>query len=630
MSAPQAIAERAPAPQDRGRGDAPQDGDGFDLAALDADPRAKDRAGRAAMRELLRPVSGTLMLGRVLSGLSAVLAVAPYVALVDLGAQLLTAWNAGEAPDSARLMLTVNILLATFLGRLVLYFLALGITHFADARLGTILRDRIVATLAHAPLSWFSSTNSGRVRKVIQDDTRTLHTLVAHAPVETTSATVMPLALFAYAMYVDWRLGLLAVATFPLYAILQAYSMRDMATKTAEMDTRLSKVSAMMVEFVSGITVVKAFGRVGRAHESYATAAKEFTDFYLAWCEPLLKGSALSTSAISAPVLLLVNLGGGAAMVGAGWVSPVDVLACSLIALVLPASIEVVGTGQWAYQMASASALRLTKLLDLPLLPEPDADAETPQSHDIGFDHVSFAYGQVKAVDDVTLTLPSGSITALIGPSGSGKSTLATLVARFADPDSGTVTIGGVDLRRIPTAELYRQVAFVLQNPQLLRMSIRDNIRLARPDATDEQVREAARAARIDDVVTALPDGYDTVLGAGTNLSGGETQRIAIARAILADAPILLLDEATAFVDPESEAEIQRALDRLVKGRTVLVIAHRPASVIGADRIVVMERGRVVAQGTHRELAEEPHYRSLWAHTTGSDAPLTHTEENRS
>lgn len=594
------------------------------------DPKAKDRASREAMARLTGPVRGTMWAARIMAALSAVLAIAPYVALVHLGGILLTAWSAGVAPDRDKVMLTVNVLIGTFCGRLMLYFVALALTHFADARLGASIRSDIVSSLARAPLAWFTSTNSGRVRKALQDDTHTIHMLVAHAPVETTCAVVMPIALFVYALIVDWRLGLLTIATFPIYAVLYAWSMRGMAVKTAEMDTKLAKVSATMVEFVSGITVVKAFGRVGRAHESYATAAKEFTDFYLAWCEPLLKGSALSTSAISAPVLLLVNLGGGAAMVGAGWVSPVDVLACSLIALVLPASIEVVGTGQWAYQMASASALRLTKLLDLPLLPEPDADAETPQSHDIGFDHVSFAYGQVKAVDDVTLTLPSGSITALIGPSGSGKSTLATLVARFADPDSGTVTIGGVDLRRIPTAELYRQVAFVLQNPQLLRMSIRDNIRLARPDATDEQVREAARAARIDDVVTALPDGYDTVLGAGTNLSGGETQRIAIARAILADAPILLLDEATAFVDPESEAEIQRALDRLVKGRTVLVIAHRPASVIGADRIVVMERGRVVAQGTHRELAEEPHYRSLWAHTTGSDAPLTHTEENRS
>lgn len=620
MSAPQAIAERAPVPQDREGGDAPEVGDGFDLAALDADPRAKDRAGRAAMRELLRPVSGTLMLGRVLSGLSAVLAVAPYVALVDLGAQLLTAWNAGEAPDSARLMLTVNILLATFLGRLVLYFLALGITHFADARLGTILRDRIVATLAHAPLSWFSSTNSGRVRKVIQDDTRTLHTLVAHAPVETTSATVMPLALFAYAMYVDWRLGLLAVATFPLYAILQAYSMRDMATKTAEMDTRLSKVSAMMVEFVSGITVVKAFGQVGKAHRSYSRAADEFADFYLAWVSPLMRGSALSMAVVAPSVLLLVNLAGGAAMVGAGWVGPADVVTTALIALVLPASVEVIGTSSWAYQLAGASALRIVDILRTPVLAAPAGQVGLAR-HDVRFDHVRYSYGDTLAVDDVSLVLKEGTTTALIGPSGSGKSTLATLVARFDDPDAGSVSIGGVDLRSLPTAQLYRTVAFVLQDPQLLRISVRDNIALGRPDASEEDIRAAAREAQIDDFIMTLPQGYDTVLGDDTSLSGGQAQRIAIARALVVDAPILLLDEATAFTDPESEAEIQRALDRLVEGRTVLVIAHRPASVIGADRIVVLDRGRVVASGTHAELAGEPHYEALWDQTSPGARP---------
>ena len=230
-----------------------------------------------------------------------------------------------------------------------------------------------------------------------------------------------------------------------------------------------------------------------------------------------------------------------------------------------------------------------------------------PASDEVRFENVSYSYGDTLAADDVTLTLPAGSVTALIGPSGSGKSTLATMVARFQDPDAGRVTLGGVDLRRIPTAELYRRVAFVLQDPQLMRMSIRENIALARPDASEQEIREAAAAARIADEIEALDQGYDTVVGIDTELSGGQKQRVAIARALLADAPVLILEEATAFTDPESEAEIQAALTRLARGRTVLVIAHRPASIIDADQIVVLDRGRVVAQGTHHDRTKGRH-----------------------
>lgn len=219
-------------------------------------------------------------------------------------------------------------------------------------------------------------------------------------------------------------------------------------------------------------------------------------------------------------------------------------------------------------------------------------------------------------------------MTALLGPSGSGKSTLATLIARFADPDSGSIRLGGVDLRQLTEETLYSHVSFVLQDTQLLRATIRDNIALGRPGASIDEVREAARMARIDDFVMSLPEGYDTVIGTDTSLSGGQEQRIAIARALLVDAPVLLLDEATAFADPESEAEIQQALTTLVKGRTVLVIAHRPAAIRGAHRIVVMERGRIQAVGSHEELLDEPHYRAL-LHQSGELRTASAEEDHR-
>ena len=608
--------EAGPAPGDGPAGPTPAP---VDEAAAGAARR--QRQGTAALRRLTRPVAGALMAARILAGVSAVLAIAPYLALVQLGGVLLESWQAGQLPDADRVQTILMVLIGTFLARLTLYYIALLVSHFADMKLGAVLRRDILTVLGRAPLAWFSATSSGRVRHAVQDDTRTLHTLVAHQPVEATVAVVMPVALLAYAFVVDWRLGLLSIGTMPIYAGLYANSMRGMGVKTAEMNVRLARISSTMVEFVSGITVVKAFGRVGEAHDRYLRANREFGEFYLAWVGPLLRSSAIAMSFIAPPVLLLVNLGGGAAMVAAGWVTPAEVLSTTLIALVLPSTLTTLGTTSWAYQMAGGAALRLAELLDTPTITEP-AEPSIPDGHDVDFEHVSFSYGEVLAADDVSLHLAEGTVTALIGPSGSGKSTIATLLARFAEPDTGQVLLGGVDLRQIGRDELYRRVAFVLQDPQLLRASVRDNIALARPEATEDEIETAARAARIHDEILALPDGYATVLGDETSLSGGQAQRIAIARALLTDAPVLILDEATAFTDPESEALIQEALDRLVVGRTVLVIAHRPASVRGAGRIVVLDRGRVVAQGTHAGLAEEPHYRALWE-VTSAGAPST-------
>lgn len=572
---------------------------------------AERKAGATALREVLAPVRGSLLAGRLLAALSGVLAIAPYIALVQLGVLLLDAAASGTPVDADRARFIVRILVGTFFARLGLHFLALGITHFADIRVGHHIRNRMIERLATTPLSWFTGTNSGRVRKALHDDIGQVHTLIAHQPVETTAAVVTPLALVVYAFVVDWRLGLLTIATVPLYAAAMAWMMRDMGEKTVQMDARLARVSATMVEFVTGITVVKAFGQVGRAHRNYQESADEFSRFYLAWVTPMLRGSSLANATIAVPVLLLVNLGGGAAMVAAGWVQPADVLATTLIALVLPHSIDILGNSTWAYQMAGAAAKRITDTLDTPALATTQSPAQ-PTDGEVVYHEVSYAYGENLAVDQVSLRLRPGTVTALIGPSGSGKSTLATLLARFDDPDQGSITLGGIDLRDLSPEVLYRKVAFVLQSPQLLRISLRDNIALGRPQATDKEIREAAREAQILDTIEALPDGFDTIYGPDRGLSGGQAQRIAIARAILIDAPVLILDEATAFADPESEADIQRALTGLVQGRTVLVIAHRPESIVGADQIVVLEQGRVIAHGTHEELRDHPRYARLW------------------
>ena len=574
----------------------------------------RSREGQAAIARLGAPIRIRLRIGQVLVLLSAVLAVAPYIALVQLGDILLDAYRAGVSPDSQRVHSAVMVLVSAYSARLLLYFMALLITHLADLSLRDRLRRDIVERISHAPLAWFTESTSGRIRKAVQDDTTTVHTVIAHGPVERLNAIVTPLALLICAFWIDWRLALLALSTLILYVLTYSASLRGMNEKTVEMDRKLAAVSSSMVEFVSGIGVVKAFGRVGRAHSAYLTAADEFSSFYRAWAMPLVTVTCLSFTWVSIPVLLLVNLGGGALLMHAGTVTLPQVLTTTLIALVLPGALTTVASISWSYQLAGAAALRLCEVLDTPVLPISDSP-ERPQSARVEIEHVSFSYGDTLAVDDASLILEPGTVTALLGPSGSGKSTLATLIARFADPDAGAVRIGGVDLRDMDEDTLYSTASFILQDAQLLGTTVRENISLGRPDADLEQVRAAARVARIDEEIMALPDGYDTVLGQDTGLSGGQEQRIAIARAILLNTPVILLDEATAMADPESEAEIQEALSALVEDRTVLVIAHRPAAVRGAHRIAVMDRGRIVACGSHDDLLDEPHYRALLRQT---------------
>ncbi|WP_311376969.1 ABC transporter ATP-binding protein [Actinobaculum massiliense] len=588
-----------------------------DQSAQVAEGKPADRdkekavAGQAAIRRLTKPIRGRILVAQILTIISGILAIAPYIALVELG-RVLTDAGSLSAVDTDQVWTIIAILTGAFSLRLLLYFIALLVTHFSDLKLRDILRRGIIERLAKAPLSWFTESNSGIVRKAVQDDTTTVHTVIAHGPIDKLNAVVSPVALVIYAFVIDWRLGLLSIATIPLYVGTYAVTMRDMPEKTAEMDTKLQKVSATMVEFVSGISVVKAFGRVGEAHGNYIKAANEFSQFYRAWCMPLVTISCLSFTWVSIPILLLVNLGGGALLVSTGAVTVAEVLTTTLIAIVVPGTIQTVSAIAWSYQLAGGAAMRICSILDVENLETP-ARGKKPNGTGVEIENVHFSYGDTHALRGVSLQLQPRTITALLGPSGSGKSTLATLIARFQDPDQGSVKTGGVDVREMDQETLYRTVSFVLQDAQLLSTSVRANIALGKPEASLEEVRAAARAAQIDDYIMSLPDGYDTVLGQDTGLSGGQQQRIAIARALLIDAPILLLDEATAFADPESETEIQEALNVLVKGRTVLVIAHRPRSIRGVDQIAVMDHGEVTAVGTHKQLLDEPHYRALLA-----------------
>ncbi|GAA2587452.1 ABC transporter ATP-binding protein [Actinomadura fulvescens] len=574
-------------------------------------PTAGDGDQREAARALRRvrsPVAGRIRLACVLSALGALAGLAPFAGLAELADALLA-----TPPDRDRVTLVAVLIVLGLLLRGAFMSAALTITHVADVRLQAILRRRMIAHLGRVPLGWFARNSSGRLRKTAMGDVDALHQLVAHQAVELTAAVVTPLGALTYLLILDWRLALLAVATLPLYAGAYAWMERGSNEALGKMDESSARLGAAVVEFVSGIAVVKAFGQARKAHAAYRQAAAEYTDFFADWVRPMTRVEALAGLVVSAPVVGLVTIAGGAWFVDRGWVTPGEALAGVLLACVIPVAIEPVGFGVLNRRAAAAAAVRIQRLLDVAPLPVP-VSPRRPAGHRVDYDDVRFAYDGHDVLHGVSFACEPGAVTALVGPSGSGKSTLATLLPRFHDVTAGAIRVGGVDVRHIDPAELYRHIGFVLQDVQLLNDSIRGNVALGRPEATDAEIHEACRAAQIHDRIMALPRGYDSVAGQDALLSGGEAQRVGIARALLADTPVLVLDEATAFADPESEAAIQDALSRLAGGRTVLVIAHRLSTITGADRIVVLDRGRVVETGTHTELLDaRGHYARMWA-----------------
>lgn len=591
-------AQPTPTSQDRHRAG--------DVAAA----RAAAVKDKASLRALLAPVRGRTAVAQVLQLIASAATIVPFVGIVELGRYLL----AGGPVDASRVWGLVIVLIGGGLSvRTLAGGLALTLTHQADVELQGRLRRRLVDTLGRVPLGWFGDNSSGEVRKAVQHDVGELHYLVAHAAVEKTGALATPLFGLAYCFHLNWRLGLLAIGTIPVYLVVYAVLMRGAMARMGQMNQGIAAISATIVEFIAGVSVVKTFGEAGKAHKRFAAAADEFNDGYAAFAGPMVRLRAVSSVFVEAPVVLLVNLAGGYWFIHNGWVSPIEVLGTTLVAVTIPTAVLAVGYSAATQKQAMAAAGRLTALLNTAKLPVAGLP-KVPQDNSIEFDAVQFSYdGNTAVLHDVSLTLPAGTITALVGPSGSGKSTLATLVPRFYDVTAGSVRIGGVDVRNIDPAVLYRQVGFVLQDVQLLGISVADNIRLGRPDAGTDEIERAARAAQIHNRIAELPNGYDSVVGEDAYFSGGEAQRVSIARALLADAPILVLDEATAFADPDSEALIQEALSTLIAGRTVLVIAHRLGSIVGADNIVVLRDGRIAEQGRHDDLlAQDATYSRMW------------------
>lgn len=563
-----------------------------------------------ASRPLLRPYAPGFAVVVVLQVIGAVAGLAPLLAVVELARVLL----APGPVDHAQVRDLVLIGAAGMLARLVFTTASSGVGHLLDGHVQLALRRALAARLGRVPLGWFSRRRTGELAKVVGDDVSAVHPFIAHAPGELVSAFVVPLVSLIYLITIDWRLTLVTLIPVGLaLALVPAMLAPARLREQEEFDAAMGRIADSVVEFVQGIKVVKVFGGSERAHRRFRTAVDEFVGVFLRWVRGMSVLAAGMQVVLSPPFVLLVVTIGGAVLITSGELVPADLLPFLLLGLGLTAPVAALGHGFDDLQAARRAVGRIREVLDVPPLPEP-AHPVAPQGHRVELRGVHFGYtADHDVLRGIDLVLEPGTMAAIVGPSGSGKSTLVRLLPRFFDPTQGSIHLGGVDLRDLDVRDLYRKISFVFQDTRLLRTTVADNIALAVPHAATDDIVAAARLAHIHDRILELPHGYETVLGEEAGLSGGEAQRIALARALLADTPVLVLDEATAFADPRTEQAVRDALNSWRGDRTILMIAHRLETVLGADTVVLLENGAIAAQGRPDDLlAHHERFADFW------------------
>lgn len=572
----------------------------------------EERRGKVRLMTFIRPHRSGFALSVVLAIISVASGLVPYFAVAEIVNLLIS----GEMDFSVYLQWGLIGLIAYF-ARSVFHGLSTRCSHEATFRVLSEMRRTIAEKLTRVPMGYLTATPSGRLKTTMVERIEQMEVPLAHIIPEMTANLLVPVALVVYLFVLDWRMALASLATIPLGMLCYMAQMKEYPKKYAAVMQANKHMNATTVEYVGGIEVIKAFNQSAASYEKFTDAVRQNTRLMLEWMKSTQGYSALMMTLW--PAVLIAVLPVGCLLYQNGSLSASDFITIAILSLGIigPLVAAIFLTDDFS-KIATITG-EIAAVLEEPELDRPKAQKKL-EGHDISLQDVHFAYKDVQVLNGVSLDIKAGMRTALVGPSGSGKSTIAKLIASYWDVSSGRITIGGIDVKTLPPEQVMDLIGYVSQDNFLFNVSVQENIRMGRPEATDEDVEAVAKAAGCHDFIMSLTHGYDTsVGGAGGHLSGGERQRVAIARAMMKNAPIVILDEATSYTDPENEAILQESIGRLTRGKTLIVIAHRLSTITEADQIAVVDDGRIVAVGKHAELLQRcPLYAQMWAAHTRS------------
>ena len=543
----------------------------------------------------------------VLSAVSALTALVPFIFVWLIVREVIEA-NGNFAAVQGSLSVYGWWAVGSALISMLVYFAALMCSHVAAFRVAGNMRKRAMRHIGALPVGFMNSLGSGRVRRIVNESSGATETYLAHQLPDMVGAFATPVGMIVLLFVFDWRLGLLSLIPTVLgFIIMSKMTGKDMARKMKEYQSALENMNNEAVEYVRGVPVVKTFGQTVFSFKRFKGSIDSYHTWVVAYTKSLMWPMVAFTTAINCVFVPLIIAGLCFTAGGVDGTFLLNLIFYIIFTPIISVTLMKVMFMSENNMIVSDALQRIDGILAIKPLPEPSAP-QTPKDNSVTFENVTFAYegADRNAIDGITLDVKAGETVALVGPSGGGKTTAAGLVARFWDTASGAVKVGGVNVKDIDRQTLNDTVAYVFQDSKLLKTSIFENVRMGRPSATREEVLAALHNAQCDDILNKFPHGVDTVIGSkGVYLSGGEQQRIAIARVMLKNAPVLVLDEATAFADPENEAAVQRAFERLANGRTVIMIAHRLTTVQNADNIYVLKDGKVAENGTHAQLMEQ-------------------------
>ena len=550
----------------------------------------------------------------ILSVLSSIFGIVPYIAV----AVLLQFALESKLTMEWAVLLPVIALCGFFLKHW-LYAKSTLCSHKVAYEIIKNIRIAVMRKMSRVSMGTVQSKSSGEFKQLIMDDADRLEVPIAHAIPEMIASTLVPVLVILYLLLIDWRMALAALATGVIGNVIYYCMLIGRGEMMKEYMASNANMNATIVEYVNGMEVIKAFNQTASSMDRFQSSVLKVRDVTTKWYRHCWPFMSISQAVLPSSIAFVLPV--GMALFSGGAVSLSELILCILLSMAIVGSLQTFLDFWESTAVVAEVQPRIQALLDMEELPEPTQPKHSTGAN-VELKDVHFGYGDSEVIHGVSFAAKAGTVTALVGPSGSGKSTLAKLIARFWDVDAGAVLVGGTDVRELSLSDLTEKISFVSQDNFLFNMNLRDNIRIGKPDATDKEVEWAAAQAGCDEFIARFPKGYDTNAGdAGARLSGGERQRLAIARAILKNAPIVILDEATAFTDPENEDKLQHSIDKLTKGKTLIVIAHRLSTIMYADQILVLEDGQITSRGTHEQLLTSSEtYLDMWkAHISTMD-----------